>query len=155
EPHGKTRVQPAQRPLQHPPFEHLQYGCPAVTMIEVLDADDVQSEVPELFHHSPELRVVSHRRDDTRFTTLSRRRGLSVIARARQPPSSCAPNDDPVLPGIASQSDHETPMLQAGAGCGRLSGPRLMGGNEARAAPAREHRVWGETRTDPPGRHRP
>jgi len=51
-------------------------------MIEVLDADDMQSQVTELFHHSPELRVISHQRNDTRIATLRRHGDLNVIPEA-------------------------------------------------------------------------
>ena len=88
-------------------------------MVEILDANNVQRQVPELFHHSPELRVVSHQRNDARITAFRRHIDLDVINKTGQQPSAFAPDDDPVPPGEASRSDHEgsrcrVPMLEVG-----------------------------------------
>lgn len=74
-------------------------------MIEILDADNVQSQVPELFHDTPEFRVVSYQRNDARVTAPVRH-DLDVISKAGQQAAAVAPDDDPIPSGIASRSDH-------------------------------------------------
>jgi len=48
-------------------------------MVENLDANNVQSQVPELFHQSPELRVVSHQRNDACITILRRHVDPNIV----------------------------------------------------------------------------
>ena len=44
----------------------------AVRMVEILDADEVQRQVLELFHQSPEFWIVSHRGNNTRAAVVAR-----------------------------------------------------------------------------------
>ena len=74
-------------------------------MVKLLEAHDMQSQVPELLQQSPKLWVVPHQREDTGVAALSRL-DLDVIDETDQQPPALAPDGDPVLPGVARGFDH-------------------------------------------------
>ena len=71
-------------------------------MVKILEADHVQSQVLELLHQSPELRVVPHRRNDARITVLGGH-DLGVINETGQQLPAFAPDDDPIPPAAGRQ----------------------------------------------------
>jgi hypothetical protein len=100
-------------------------------MVEILDAYDVQSQVPELFHQSPEFWIVSHRRNNARVA-IARRLDMEVIDEAGQHAPTLAAEADPVLPGAGSRPDHRTSHAAIrGPDVGRLGGPRDVGATDA------------------------
>ena len=93
-------------------------------MAEILDAYDVQSQVPELFHQSPEFWIVPHRRDNAR-AAIARRLDMEVIDEAAQQAPTFAAEADPVSPDAGSRSDHRTSHAAIrGPDVGRLGGTR-------------------------------
>jgi len=66
----------------------------------------MHSQVAQLFQQSPELRVVSHQRNDIRVPILGSY-NFGVLQETGQQPSAFAPDDDPISPGIADRSDHK------------------------------------------------
>jgi len=67
-------------------------------VVDILDTHDVQSQVPELFHQSPELWVVPHRRHNVGVTVVTRL-DLEVIDETEQQAAAVAAEADPVSPG--------------------------------------------------------
>ena len=105
-------------------------------MAEILDAYDVQSQVPELFHQSPEFWIVSYRRNNARVAVV-RRLDTEVIDEAGQQAPAFAAEADPVLPGAGNRSDHCTSRCRGqGRMLGRLSGPHGGATGAGRSAAA-------------------
>src|SRR5262245_39152657 len=98
--------------------------------VKLLEAHDMQSQVPELLHQPPELRVVPDHRDDAGVAALGRL-DLDVIDETDQQPPAFAPDDDPVLSGVARGFDHGKSRCRypEEAGIRGMSQPRSAAGS--------------------------
>src|SRR5262249_38909055 len=88
-------------------------------------------------------------------TGLRRHAGLDVISSTGQQPSTVAPDDDPIPPAEASRSDHGRSRYRVPCWMWAAERPASRTGAPRRGPRPLGSIVWGETRTGPPGRHRP
>src|SRR5262245_61229870 len=90
----------------------------------------MQRQVAELLEQSPKLRVVPHQGNDPGVAAVSRL-DLDVIDEADQQPPALAPDDDPVLPGVARGFDHGKSRCRdpKEAGIRGMSQPRSAAGS--------------------------